>query len=198
MLDREPALTYAAQGLAVLARASTPRTSPFPCARGIGALLPHLNQALAAALADGTVAGVIEQYLNIDPNDQLPVPTPTPQPAEIPTAAPTAAGTPTPGPCTNFSDYGEPLDLTVPDGTIMQPGQTFEKRWRIVNVGTCDWTTGYAFVYANKGNGGRLGGKDTQITALVPVGSSYDASVAMVAPKRSGHLHELTGRCRTR
>ena len=186
VLDREPALTYAAQGLAKLVGQSQYSQNFAIPVRKESTLLPHLNQALAAALADGTVAGLIEQYLNIDPNDQLPVPTPTPQPAEIPTAAPTPAGTPTPAPCTNGTGYGEPLDLTVPDDTIMQPGQAFDKRWRIVNVGTCDWTTGYAFVYANKGNGGRLGGQDAPITAPVPIGSSYDVSVAMVAPSAPG------------
>ena len=101
VLDREPALTYAAQGLAKLVGQSQYSQNFAIPVRKESTLLPHLNEALAAALADGTVAGLIEQYLNIDPNDQLPVPTPTPQPAEIPTAAPTPAGTPTPAPCTN-------------------------------------------------------------------------------------------------
>ena len=162
MLDQEPALTYAAQVSAKLVGQSQ-YSQNFAIPVRKGSTLPsHLNQALAAALADGTVAGLIEQYLNIDKDQQLPIPTPTPQPAEVPTAAPIPAGTPTPAPCTNGTGYGEPLDLTIPDGTIMQPGQAFEKRWRIVNVGTCDWTTGYAFVYANKGNGGRMGGKDAR------------------------------------
>jgi arginine/lysine/histidine transporter system substrate-binding protein len=186
VLDREPAQTYAAQGLAKLVGQSQySQNFAIPVRKG-SALLSHLNEALAAALADGTVAGLIEQYLEIDKGHQLPVPTPTPQPAVIPTAAPTPAGTPTPVPCTNGTGYGEPLDLTVPDGTTMQPGQTFEKRWRIVNVGTCDWTTAYSFVYANKGNGGRMGGKDAPIAAAVPIGSSYDVSVAMVAPSTPG------------
>ena len=186
VLDREPALAYAAQGLAKLVGQSQySQNFAIPVRKG-SALLAHLNGALAAALADGTVAGLIEQYLNIDKDQQLPIPTPTPQPAEVPTAAPTPAGTPTPAPCTNGTGYGSPLDLTVPDDTIMQPGQAFDKRWRIVNVGTCDWTTGYAFVYANKGNGGRMGGQDAPITAAVPIGSSYDVSVAMVAPSAPG------------
>ena len=28
-------------------------------------------------------------------------------------------------------------DVTVRDGTIMSPGQTFTKTWRLKNVGTC-------------------------------------------------------------
>ena len=153
VLDREPALTYEAQGLAKLVGQSQySQNFAIPVRKG-SSLLPHLNQALAAALADGTVAGLVEEYLNIGKDQQLPIPTPTPQPAKAPTATPVPAGTPTPAPCTNGTGYGNPLDLTVPDDTIMQPGQTFEKRWRIVNVGTCEWAAGYSFVYANKGEG---------------------------------------------
>jgi ABC-type amino acid transport substrate-binding protein/putative hemolysin len=186
MLDREPALTYAAQGLArVVGQSQYTQNFAIPVPKG-STLLPHLNQALAAALADGTVAGLIEQYLKIDKQHQPIIPTPTPQPLAAPTATPIPAESPTPVPCTNGSGYGEPLDLTIPDGTIMQPGQTFEKRWRITNAGTCPWTTAYAFVFANKGNGASMGGQNAPITAAVPVGGSYDASVVMVAPTAPG------------
>lgn len=186
VLDREPALTYAAQGLAKLVgKSQYSQNFAIPMRKG-STMLPHLNRALTAALADGTVAGLIEQYLNIDKDQQLPIPTPTPQPAEGPTATPIPAGTPTAVPCTNGTGYGQPLDLNFPDGTIVQPGKQFTKGWRIVNVGTCGWTTAYSFVYANKGTGGRMGGKDALITAPVPIGSSYDVSVPMVAPNAPG------------
>ena len=79
VLDREPALTYAAQGLAKLVGQSQyTQNFAIPVRKG-STLLPHLNQALAAALADGTVAGLIEQYLNIDAG--RPVARPNPDPA---------------------------------------------------------------------------------------------------------------------
>jgi putative hemolysin len=147
-------------------------------------LLPQLNDALAAAKADGTVARLIEQYLDIAPEDQAPIPTPAPTPATAPTATPATAVTPAPARCDPYTGYGNPLDLSVPDDTPMQPGQAFDKRWRIVNAGTCDWTAGYAFVYANKGE--RMGGQDAPIKVAVPVGGSLDISVPMLAPTAPG------------
>ena len=79
VLDREPALTYAAQGLAKLVGQSQYSQNFAIPVRKESTLLPHLNQALAAALADGTVAGLIEQYLNID--NERPVAHPNPDPA---------------------------------------------------------------------------------------------------------------------
>ena len=36
---------------------------------------------------------------------------------------------------------------TIPDGTIMQPGETFQKTWRLKNNGTCTWNSSYKIVY---------------------------------------------------
>jgi polar amino acid transport system substrate-binding protein len=180
ILDREVAQTYADEGLAKVVGKSNYQQNYGIAVRRGSSLLPQLNRALAEAQADGTVARLAERYLNIPPDKLLPTPTPAPQP----TAAPTPAGSPTPAPCKSGSDYGTPLDLTIPDGTVMQPGQTFTKSWRIVNSGTCDWTANYSFVYAYGDS--RMGGKDAPIGAPVPVDSSYDASVAMVAPSAPG------------
>jgi hypothetical protein len=38
-------------------------------------------------------------------------------------------------------------DVTVPDGTVMKPGNDFTKVWAIKNTGTCKWDDGYAFVF---------------------------------------------------
>jgi hypothetical protein len=37
-------------------------------------------------------------------------------------------------------------DVTIPDGTVMQPGEKFRKIWRIQNTGTCSWDEGFGFV----------------------------------------------------
>lgn len=37
-------------------------------------------------------------------------------------------------------------DVTVPDGTKYEPGETFEKTWRLKNIGTCTWTISYSLV----------------------------------------------------
>ena len=37
-------------------------------------------------------------------------------------------------------------DVTISDGTIIGPGNSFKKTWRLQNVGTCSWTPSYALV----------------------------------------------------
>lgn len=35
---------------------------------------------------------------------------------------------------------------TIPDGTVMEPGETFRKTWEIKNTGTCEWTSFFRWV----------------------------------------------------
>ena len=70
---------------------------------------------------------------------------PPPLPATPPVAVATAgvqatADQPTPS-CTNGLTYLE--DLTIPDGTVVDPGATLDKRWRVRNSGTCNWDERY-------------------------------------------------------
>src|SRR5215216_5539815 len=34
-------------------------------------------------------------------------------------------------------------DVTIPDGTIMKPGEDFVKTWAVRNTGSCTWDEGY-------------------------------------------------------
>jgi hypothetical protein len=43
-------------------------------------------------------------------------------------------------------------DVTVPDGSHFEPGETFTKTWRLRNVGTCTWDTTYALVLTDGNN----------------------------------------------
>ncbi|HET9587632.1 MAG TPA: NBR1-Ig-like domain-containing protein, partial [Anaerolineales bacterium] len=75
-------------------------------------------------------------------------------------------------------------DVTVPDGTVFAPGATFTKTWRLKNVGTCAWTTGYQLVFSN----GEQMGAPASLTfpQNVPVGQTIDISVNMTAPSTPG------------
>jgi hypothetical protein len=44
---------------------------------------------------------------------------------------------------------------SIPDGTKVSPGQWLEKKWRILNIGGCTWTTNYYLVFYD---GERMGG----------------------------------------
>ena len=76
-------------------------------------------------------------------------------------------------------------DVTIDDGSTLEPGQYFTKVWRIQNVGTCTWKDGYQFVFAS---GDRMGGVLSQplVSGHVPPGSTIDVSVQLRAPEESG------------
>jgi hypothetical protein len=75
-------------------------------------------------------------------------------------------------------------DVTIPDGTVFAPGDTFTKTWRLKNRGTCTWTPDTMLVFAS---GEKLG--DTTAVRLpgyVGPGQTVDVSVTLTAPDSSG------------
>ncbi len=103
---------------------------------------------------------------------------------------PTSTPTKTPGPVTvtvppSSCDKAQFIaDVTVPDGTIMAPGQTFTKTWSLKNVGTCPWTTSYQLVFFS---GEQMGASSAAaFTENVPVGATAKFSINMTAPSTAG------------
>jgi hypothetical protein len=43
-------------------------------------------------------------------------------------------------------------DITIQDGTVLEPGTDFQKVWALRNTGSCTWDEGYAFVYIGGSN----------------------------------------------
>lgn len=75
-------------------------------------------------------------------------------------------------------------DVTIPDGKVFAPGDTFTKTWRLKNRGTCPWTPDYMLVFAG---GDRLG--DTTAVRLpgyVAPGQTVDVSVNLAASDSPG------------
>jgi hypothetical protein len=85
------------------------------------------------------------------------------------------------GPLCNDSMFVE--DVTIRDGTTLQPEEEFKKTWRIKNTGVCTWTTDYALAFAY---GNPLKGGTTKLTDKVGPGTTVDITVRMVAPKVNG------------
>ncbi|MEW5828296.1 MAG: NBR1-Ig-like domain-containing protein, partial [Chloroflexota bacterium] len=95
---------------------------------------------------------------------------------------PTPSNTPVPGACTNKAQFI--ADTTIPDGTVMTPGKTFKKTWRLKNIGTCTWTTSYSLVFDS---GEQMGGAaSVALTSQVKPGQSSDISVDLTAPSANG------------
>jgi len=123
---------------------------------------------------------------------KTPLPTaagPTSTPDADPTegSAPTFAPPTAPGPvgsgdnCVSASYVSE----TIPDGTIMQPGETFWKSWTIKNEGTCTWDSSYTFVYES---GDLMGGlQEYPLSEVVPPGDQVDISIFLKAPSTNGN-----------
>lgn len=81
---------------------------------------------------------------------------------------------------------GNPIDVTVPDGMIFQPGEPFSKTWRLVNSGSCAWTPDYSIVWFS---GQPMGGSTQQpVSQNVQPGQSIDLTVDMVAPSQQGRF----------
>ncbi len=168
--NRRPRLRLltAAVALAwIVAACNMPTPTPFPSPTAVAFVTPTATPPATASPAALTPA--------------------TPQPPPT-----TGAGTPAPPPATavpaappcNMAAPGNPIDITIPDNTPLQPGETFTKVWRLVNTGTCTWTSNYALVWFS---GPQLGAPvAVALPGDVPPGSTVDLAVDMVAPLAPG------------
>ncbi|HOD03442.1 MAG TPA: NBR1-Ig-like domain-containing protein [Anaerolineaceae bacterium] len=103
-------------------------------------------------------------------------PTPTTESVQ---AVPQAA---TPGgPCEDLLSFI--ADVTIPDGSQVQPGSTLDKRWEVQNSGTCNWNENYRLRLIA---GEELGASSEQ--ALTPTRSGTNTVIRIVftAPLEPG------------
>lgn len=119
-------------------------------------------------------ADILSTYLS-------PQSTPTPVPPTPTPAPPTPTPGTGPGGCTPKMRFLS--DVTVPNGSTLQPNAPFVRTWRVVNEGTCYWSNGYRLVFSR---GDQLGGPawvnlpNTEPQAVVNI------SVPLVAPSQPG------------
>lgn len=113
------------------------------------------------------------------PGSETPAPTETSAPSDTPSLTHTPS--PTPG-CTNLASFI--TDVSIPDGTLMQPNVAFDKTWRLRNAGTCTWTTAYDLVFSS---GHNLSGPASQpLVGSVPPGATVDITVSLISPGSNG------------
>lgn len=74
-------------------------------------------------------------------------------------------------------------DITVPDGTIVAPGESIDKQWQVENSGSCNWNERYSL---RRISGPPLDTPDEQ--ALYPARSGAQAviRILLVAPAEPG------------
>ncbi len=142
------------------------------------------SQAEEAAIST-SVALTVEA--RIAPESPLTSPSPALTDTPLPLATTTTSATETPVTvaddelCTTSALL---VGETYPDGTIVLPGTTFTKVWRIENSGTCTWDTRWQLIYTG---GDRL---DSSLTYNLPLpagpGQSVEIPIILRAPDTGG------------
>jgi hypothetical protein len=137
-----------------------------------------LNQtAVSLATADSA-----KTMTHLPPTQTLAVATWTPVPTLDRTRPPIQ--TPTPEVPCHQAGAGSPIDVTIPDGTVMAPGEAFSKTWRLENVGSCEWTRLYTVTFFS---GNSMNAFQTKNLAQgVKPGVVIDIAVDFEAPLKPG------------
>lgn len=154
---------------ALLSACNMPRPGAPPQS-GAGAIYTAAAQTLTA-VSQQTAGPSLE-------TSTPPVPGNTPQ--AVSTATPPAAT-----PAAACDQVRLVDDVTYPDNTLVAPGVSFVKTWRLQNTGTCTWDASYALVFSG---GDALGAPASVPLTSGPVapGDRVDVSVTLQAPQESG------------
>ena len=163
----------------------------------------QVQMTLGALLGSATAESVPSATLTLEPTEEATATQGSVQLTELaaaltdeaatPSITPTPAfgegtSTPTPtavGASTACYEHRYAYDENFPDGTRVDPGQSFQKTWRLQNVGTCDWKGGeYALAFVS---GARMSGSNPlTITYNVPSGGYANFSINLIAPSVPG------------
>lgn len=104
----------------------------------------------------------------------------TPPPTIIPTIISFASPT-SQAPCTDGLTFIS--DLTIPDGTIVQPGDIIQKQWLVDNSGTCNWDARYKLRLIN---GSEMGANTESVLFPARAGTEVTLSLEFIVPSEPG------------
>lgn len=117
-------------------------------------------------------------------------------PSITPTLSPTLTQTPSPvtptmalssptimGTSSSGDNSAWDADITIPDGSMIKPGATFEKTWSVLNTGTTTWTTDYQILYQD---GLQATVLSVKLKESVAPGQKTQVTVKFVAPTTLG------------
>jgi hypothetical protein len=74
-------------------------------------------------------------------------------------------------------------DVTIPDGTVLAPGESFVKTWTLQNTGFCMWKANYTVKFFV---GDAMSGLETEIGRTVVSGRHAEISITLTAPALEG------------
>jgi hypothetical protein len=157
-----------------------------------GLLACNVSTAAAPDVVQATVNAALSQIPPTLPPATAAPASDTPAPAtvtETPTITPTSTVTATPvtpsatpKPC-NAAAFVK--DVTYPDNSAVIIGANFTKTWRLKNVGSCSWTSGYRLIFDH---GDRMSAPDSVMVTSgeIPPGANVDVSVDLKGPAEVG------------
>ncbi len=138
----------------------TPSITPLPP--------PTSDSPIVLLPTVGSIASPTTAYIYLSPTPTGTFRTATPNPASL------AYG------CNNLAFL---QDVTIPAGTVMKPGQTFTKEWKVLNNGTCAWDWSYRVVFIS---GNSMGGSFAHPNQDIAAGNSTKLRVPLEAPNKEG------------
>ena len=83
--------------------------------------------------------------------------------------------------CSNILSFVD--DVTIPDGTAVEPGGKLDKRWLLENTGTCNWHDGYSLKLIA---GPDMGANPAQKLYPARSGAKFKARIVFTAPDEPG------------
>jgi ABC-type amino acid transport substrate-binding protein/heat shock protein HslJ len=190
IMDLQPATAALSMGgLKLAGQGLNQQRFAIALPQGADALRAKINEALLVMQNAGRIDQLAQHYLGLSPEDIIPPPTPEPTPEFTETPLPTATddpNTPTPTPCVDAMEFVEDLSYDDEDLTnfpMVDPGQAFQKGWRIKNSGSCTWNSSYYVKYSHGSSpAAQMGGQPTSVQGTVDPGQTYDMYVDLVAP----------------
>ena len=175
ILDLQPATVALATGdLKLVGQGLNQQRFAIALPQGSNTLKAEINQALLALQNNGKITELAGIYLGLKPEDVIHPPTPEP----------------TPEGCVDAMEFVD--DLSYEDEDLsnfpdIDPGESFQKGWRIKNTGSCTWTSAYFIKYVHGSDpAAQMQGQPTAIQGEVEPGKAYDLYVSLVAPEVAG------------
>jgi len=191
IMDLQPATLALSDGdLKLVGKGLNQQRLAITVPPGANALRGKINEGLLTLQNQGRVNQLIQIYLGLRPEDIIPPPTPEPTPVVTATPLPTATSDPTPESCIDAMEFLGHLNYDDKDLTnfpLVDPGEAFQKGWRINNTGTCTWNSTYFIKYVEGSDpAAHMGGQPTAIKGAVEPGQTYEMYVDLVAPAVPG------------
>jgi hypothetical protein len=123
---------------------AAPSATPLPTDTALPVTTLVLSTSAVASPTGGGTGALPTLSFNTTPNT-----TPLAGFTPIGSSAAPVATTSLGDSCHNSSFEG---DVTIPDGSVIEPGADFQKVWALKNTGSCTWDEGFALVYIGGSN----------------------------------------------